>query len=59
MRVLNIDVLTCAKCGSKRRIIAFIQDPVVARKILKHLGLDSTAPPIAPARGPPQQELAL
>ena len=24
MRVLNIDVLTCAKCGSKRKIIAFI-----------------------------------
>ena len=39
MRVIGIDVLTCQKCQGKRTIIAFIQDPVVARDILVHLGL--------------------
>ncbi len=39
MRVIGIDVLTCHKCQGKRTIIAFIQDPVVARDILVHLGL--------------------
>ena len=50
---------TVALSGGKRKIIAFIQDPIVARDILVHLGLKSTAPPIAPARGPPQQEFEL
>ena len=59
MRVLGVDVLTCQKCEGKRRIIAFIQDHATAREILEHLGLESTPPPIAPARGPPQHELSL
>ena len=59
MRVLGVDVLTCQKCQGKRRIIAFIQDQATAREILEHLGLESTPPPIAPARGPPQHELSL
>ncbi len=56
-RVLDIDVLTCRRCNSKRKIIAFIQQPAVARQILQHLGLPHQPPPIAPARPPPQQDL--
>ena len=36
------------------RVIAFIEDERVARKILEHLGLPSTVPTVKPARAPPQ-----
>jgi len=32
-------------------LIAFIAEPTVAKRMLDHLGLDSTGPPLAPARG--------
>ncbi len=31
-------------------LIAFIAEPTVAKRILDHLGLDSTGPPLAPPR---------
>jgi len=37
-RVFNIDIETCANCGSEGRIIASIEDPAVIQKILAHLG---------------------
>jgi hypothetical protein len=36
------------------RILAFILDPPLIRKILRHLGEEEHPPPVAPARGPPQ-----
>lgn len=56
-RVYATDVLACARCGGRMRILAFLTDPHVVRAILEHLGLPSAAPPIPPARGPPQREL--
>lgn len=53
-RVYGDDVLICPHCGNKRSIIAFIEDAVVARKILDHLGLESTGPPRSKARFPVQ-----
>ena len=53
-RVFNIDVETCPLCGGKAKIIAAIDDPKVIKKILEHLGLPTTPPPLWPARGPPQ-----
>jgi len=35
-----------------------ITDGLVVRRILDHLELPSTAPPIAPARAPPEPEFA-
>jgi len=35
------------------RIIAFIEDPDVVRKILDHLGISPTGPPDSPARPDP------
>jgi hypothetical protein len=32
-------------------LIAFIAEPTVAKRILDHLHLNSTGPPLAPARG--------
>ena len=39
------------------RIIAFISEPPTVRKILVHLHLPTTPPPLSPARGPPDPEL--
>jgi len=49
-RIFAVDVLECPRCGSRMRILAAIDDPVVARKILDSLGLPSWPPPVAPAR---------
>ena len=50
-------MLVCGKCGGRMEVIAFIQDEMVAQKILAHLGLTATTPPLCPARDPPQMEL--
>jgi Putative transposase len=34
-----VDVLACPGCGGRMRVVATIEDPVVIRKILTHLGL--------------------
>jgi hypothetical protein len=52
-KVFALDVLACPECGGRLRLIAFIAEARVARKILDHLGLDSTGPPAAPARAQP------
>ncbi|MCE9593292.1 MAG: hypothetical protein K8S98_03765 [Planctomycetes bacterium] len=42
----------------KRKLVALINDGVVVRKILAHLGLPTEPPQLAPARAPPQVEFA-
>jgi hypothetical protein len=48
-RVFLEDVLACP-CGGRRKVIAFITERKVVKRILEHLGLPTTGPPIAPAR---------
>lgn len=55
-RVFNIDISVCSRCQGKVKIIAAIEDPKVIKKILGHMGLPSTAPRLAPARGPPASD---
>jgi hypothetical protein len=55
LRVFENDVLAC-RCGGRRKVLAFMPEPTLARSILERLGVPSTAPPIAPARAPPCQE---
>jgi hypothetical protein len=50
-KVFEIDVLACPECGGRMMLIAFIAEPTIAKRILDHLHLDSTGPPLAPARG--------
>lgn len=50
-RVYAVDVLVCAKCEGPMRVIAFVQDEQIARRILLHIGLPARAPP----RGRPAQ----
>jgi hypothetical protein len=50
-RIYEIDPLVCPRCGGPMRIIAFITEPRVIGKILKHLaakGVDARSPPAAP-----------
>ena len=49
-KVYEIDVLACPECGGRMKLIAFIAEPTVAKRILDHLGLDSTGPPLARPR---------
>ena len=54
-RVFSIDVLVCPKCAGPLTVIAYLTNPPVLRKILSHLDLPTTPPPLAPARYPEQQ----
>ena len=55
-RVFDLDVLDCPGCGGRMEIIAEIEDPLIARKILQHLGLPADELELAPSRGPPVWE---
>ena len=52
-----MEILACALCGGKMRVISVIDEGPVATKILDHLGLPSAPPVRAPARDPPDPEL--
>ena len=54
-RGFGLDLLTCPRCGHQRKLIALIEMPSVARRILEHLGLAPDAPPLSPARPPPEE----
>jgi hypothetical protein len=56
-RVFDLDVVICARCGSKMHRISHIDDPDTIERILGHLGLPTEPPRKAPARAPPQCEL--
>ena len=58
-RTWPFDVLICPRCQGPMRLIAVIEDPHIARKILEHLGLPARPPPTGRAAWPGQQELAL
>jgi hypothetical protein len=51
-RVFKADVLSCARCAGRMRVIAYLSDRESVSAILKHLELPTTGPPIAPARLP-------
>ena len=51
-KVFAIDVLACPECGGCLELMAFISDTAVAARILEHLGLDATGPPLARAEVP-------
>ncbi len=55
-RIYEVFPLVCPICAGQMRPIAFITDGAEVRKILDHIGADSQAPRINPARGPPLWE---
>ena len=52
-RVFGVDVLQCSRCQGQMRLIACIEEPDVARKILEHLWLRAEALPTLRAQAPP------
>ncbi|PTL74946.1 ATP-dependent helicase HrpA [Vitiosangium sp. GDMCC 1.1324] len=52
-----LDVFSCPRCAGRRRVLAFLTQGSVIRRILRHLHLPELPPPQAPARGPAQQAL--
>jgi hypothetical protein len=48
-RVFGFDALRCPRCGATLRLIAAIEDPAVAQRILECIGLPARAPPLTPA----------
>ena len=38
-KIYEVDPLTCPRCGKKMRIIAFIEDYKIVKKILDYLGI--------------------
>ncbi len=52
-RSFKIDVETCTRCGGKMRLVALVKNAQNVARYLRHLGLPTDVPPLAPARGPP------
>jgi hypothetical protein len=50
MRVFELDVLVCPRCGGRMRVLGAVHPPDAILKILSCLGLPTKAPPVAPAR---------
>jgi len=51
-KVFSLDVLDCPQCSGRMELIAFIAEAGVAKRILDHLGLPSTGPPVARSPAP-------
>jgi hypothetical protein len=58
LRVLFVDALRCPRCSTPMVVLAFLSDPPVTGKILRHLDLPATAPPLAPAEPADGEEAA-
>ncbi len=52
-RSFGFDVLACARCGGRMRLVALIDQPPVIRRILGHLRPPTEVPEPRPARDPP------
>jgi hypothetical protein len=53
-KIYQVDPLTCAKCGGRMKILSFIEDPEIIKKILKHLDLwDLKSKPLPRANASP------
>jgi hypothetical protein len=57
-RTFGFDVLACPDCGGRLRLVALIDEGLVSRRILEHLGLPADVPEPRPARAPPIVHLA-
>jgi hypothetical protein len=56
-RIYECLPLLCPRCGTPMRIIAFVLDPPVIERILRHIDEPVEPPEVLPARSPPQPEL--
>lgn len=49
-RIYECLPLQCPKCGQPMRIIGFVLEPPVIKRVLTHIGEPTTAPEVLPAR---------
>ena len=57
-KIYEVDPLTCSKCPGQMRILAFIEDEEIIKKILKDLGLwERKARPPPKTSGPQQMSI--
>ncbi len=54
VRIYECLPLLCPKCAEPMRIVAFILEPNVIERILRHIGQPTKPPEVLPARAPPQ-----
>ena len=52
-RVYEVDPLVCPRCGAEMRVVAFITEPRVIRRIVDHLRQRERGARPPPRRGPP------
>ena len=58
-KVYNVDPLKCSQCGGNMKIISFIEEESLIKKILKHLNLWLDDKQEPPNHSPPQHILDL
>ncbi|MDY6853233.1 MAG: hypothetical protein SWO11_00790 [Thermodesulfobacteriota bacterium] len=59
-KIYQVDPLTCSKCWGRMKILSFIEDPEIIKKILKHLDLwDLKSKPLPRDNAPPLTTLNL
>jgi len=56
-RVLHVDALQCPRCSAAMVALAFLSDPLVVGRILRHLHLPTAPPPVSPARSSAEERL--
>jgi hypothetical protein len=54
-RAFGVDVLACARCGGRLRLVATVEDPHAIRAILESLGLPAEVPQPDPPQPPPAE----
>jgi len=54
-RAFGVDVLACARCGGRLRVVATVEDPHAIRAILESLGLPAEGPQPDPPPPPPAE----
>ena len=52
-RSFALEVEECPSCGARMKLRALVTKPASVRRLLRHLGEPTDAPPLAPARDPP------
>jgi hypothetical protein len=59
-KIYNVDPLLCSKCSGSMKIISFIEDSEIIKKILKHLDLwEVGRKPPARAHSPPTESFII
>jgi hypothetical protein len=53
-KVFAVDVLECPDCGGRLRVLACVTEAAAVKRLLAHLGIDATGPPVARAAAGPE-----